>query len=592
MSLTNKVAQFDADSDLVNAWVHGGPTTSITTDSGSVRSPAKLIADLNASINLDAEGILAQSTAQAEAAEDSAIAAAASEAGAAASAASVGALALSTGSGKVGHIGSGAGAVATTVGEALERRVNVARFMSAAQIADVKSGAALLDVTSALQKAADGGGHIDLLDGTYLVSSPVVISVAGTTFGGGGVWATKFKASPSFAGSAMVIMGNKSVSTVTLAASLDGLLLDCNSVAGLGGIEFYGLRDGSYLRNVYVYHCKATAVYSNIAGNGTGLATGVMSQGVLLENVFSVTFDVLSNIEIFSLNGLFETTVINCKALGGGRDLDDGVVGFGVGRVSQSRGVRLINCSAGNMGNSSSLTNIGIRYGDYANNCSDQFTTLENIYGVGVHFGGVTTNCTLCNSLDPRVFSVATADLLDPVYRFERAGACNAGPVVAYNNGKVWFHFLAPGFNNYGTIQAGLDSTTIQAGGSIVNFDAASSPSNAVYGLTSASGGSKQRVFYSKSGQGYEFFDNKSSFEFLTTGSAFRMGEPDRFAIKDSTGGALIDVYRDAGVKKIGFFGSAPVAKPTVTGAKGGNAAITSLLSQLAAYGLIVDSTT
>lgn len=60
MSLTNKVAQFDADSDLVNEWVHGGPTTSITTDSGPVRSPAKLIADLNTSINIEADGILAQ----------------------------------------------------------------------------------------------------------------------------------------------------------------------------------------------------------------------------------------------------------------------------------------------------------------------------------------------------------------------------------------------------------------------------------------------------------------------------------------------------------------------------------------------------
>lgn len=42
----------------------------------------------------------------------------------------------------------------------------------------------------------------------------------------------------------------------------------------------------------------------------------------------------------------------------------------------------------------------------------------------------------------------------------------------------------------------------------------------------------------------------------------------------------------------LGFFGTAPVAKPTVTGAKGGNAALTSLLSALAAMGLITDSTT
>lgn len=42
----------------------------------------------------------------------------------------------------------------------------------------------------------------------------------------------------------------------------------------------------------------------------------------------------------------------------------------------------------------------------------------------------------------------------------------------------------------------------------------------------------------------------------------------------------------------LGFFGTAPIAKPTVTGAKGGNAALTSLLTQLAALGLVTDSTT
>jgi hypothetical protein len=42
----------------------------------------------------------------------------------------------------------------------------------------------------------------------------------------------------------------------------------------------------------------------------------------------------------------------------------------------------------------------------------------------------------------------------------------------------------------------------------------------------------------------------------------------------------------------IGFNGSAPVGKPTVTGSKGANAALTSLLTALASYGLLVDSST
>jgi hypothetical protein len=42
----------------------------------------------------------------------------------------------------------------------------------------------------------------------------------------------------------------------------------------------------------------------------------------------------------------------------------------------------------------------------------------------------------------------------------------------------------------------------------------------------------------------------------------------------------------------LGFFAATPVAKPTVTGAKGGNAALASLLTQLVSLGLITDSST
>jgi hypothetical protein len=40
----------------------------------------------------------------------------------------------------------------------------------------------------------------------------------------------------------------------------------------------------------------------------------------------------------------------------------------------------------------------------------------------------------------------------------------------------------------------------------------------------------------------------------------------------------------------LGFYGTAATTKKTVTGSRGGNAALASLLTQLAAYGLITDS--
>ena len=42
--------------------------------------------------------------------------------------------------------------------------------------------------------------------------------------------------------------------------------------------------------------------------------------------------------------------------------------------------------------------------------------------------------------------------------------------------------------------------------------------------------------------------------------------------------------------EKIGFYGATPVTRPTVTGSRGGNAALASLLTQLANLGLITDS--
>jgi hypothetical protein len=46
------------------------------------------------------------------------------------------------------------------------------------------------------------------------------------------------------------------------------------------------------------------------------------------------------------------------------------------------------------------------------------------------------------------------------------------------------------------------------------------------------------------------------------------------------------------GANTLGFFGSAPIVKRTVTGSRGGNAALASLLTALAATGFLTDSTT
>jgi hypothetical protein len=48
----------------------------------------------------------------------------------------------------------------------------------------------------------------------------------------------------------------------------------------------------------------------------------------------------------------------------------------------------------------------------------------------------------------------------------------------------------------------------------------------------------------------------------------------------------------DGAANKVGFYGAAAASRPTVTGSRGGNAALASLLSALATLGLITDGTT
>ncbi|UCV26784.1 hypothetical protein [Ferribacterium limneticum] len=64
------------------------------------------------------------------------------------------------------------------------------------------------------------------------------------------------------------------------------------------------------------------------------------------------------------------------------------------------------------------------------------------------------------------------------------------------------------------------------------------------------------------------------------------------FAVLTANDFMPLNITEVAGEAVIGFFEAAPVAQPTVSGSRGGNAALASLLTALASLGLIVNSTT
>lgn len=70
---------------------------------------------------------------------------------------------------------------------------------------------------------------------------------------------------------------------------------------------------------------------------------------------------------------------------------------------------------------------------------------------------------------------------------------------------------------------------------------------------------------------------------------AFSGASSDLLTLEDSANVVKFRVAKDGA---LGFNGSAAIAKPAVTGSRGGNAALASLLTALASYGLITDSST
>ena len=73
-------------------------------------------------------------------------------------------------------------------------------------------------------------------------------------------------------------------------------------------------------------------------------------------------------------------------------------------------------------------------------------------------------------------------------------------------------------------------------------------------------------------------------------------GSADDFEISQSSGEVFVNVGGTKALRvsggALGFFNTSPVAKPTITGSKGGNVALGNLLTNLAGLGLITDSTT
>lgn len=177
-----------------------------------------------------------------------------------------------------------------------------------------------------------------------------------------------------------------------------------------------------------------------------------------------------------------------------------------------------------------------------------------------------------------------------------------AGTLTELNTGSGWL--LARnvitggnGFDSVNPAQSAFAPLNIQttAGGFSVNGNVVADASTALMlaGTQTASGlktfGAGLKVAGGTFEQAKVYRD--ASLGLVLGGFA---GSTNHMTFTDSAGTGIFNL-RSGGAffaGNIGFFNSAPAAKPTITGSRGGNAALASLLTGLASLGLITNSTT
>lgn len=273
------------------------------------------------------------------------------------------------------------------------------------------------DSTVAIQAAMDAGGTVWLPKGTYKISAPLTRSTTGLVLQGAGIDATIIIADSGFTGASMFTLGNKNGTAECRQISMRDILVDCDGNADCG-VELYGLRDGSTFESVYIWKIRKFGLRTGWTNTGVG-APGTMNQGLLFNNVqvLGESAAPVTDGAYYDLSGLYESTFINCKALGYDNSVHTNVDGWRIGGVAtaglgdaDAQGVRLINCSVGN------LYGTGIRgvfFGATFWSSADAMT-CENVEGTTFAFEQAKSTGTVADQYSPAYCSVNAPRMYNP----------------------------------------------------------------------------------------------------------------------------------------------------------------------------------
>lgn len=205
------------------------------------------------------------------------------------------------------------------------------------------------------------------------------------------------------------------------------------------------------------------------------------------------------------------------------------------------------------------------------------------------------------------------SDSINPVFEIQdnspgqaRTGAFNFLNSAASARGQLAYLFASDAMriNTAGTTALYIDSSQLvglgtATPGTRLHVFHTNATTNAVDNLqiishdtsgTAAAGFGSALAFRLESSTTSDQDAARMKVEWVTATHASRAARGTLSAFYTSTERTCIQWEANATVALVGFLGTAPVAKQTVTGSRGGNAALASLLTALATFGLITDS--
>lgn len=289
----------------------------------------------------------------------------------------------------VGVILGSLGTVARSLLDKLRERPTVFDYMTQAQRDDCSSNTASMDVSDAVQKAFNSGVGL-FPPGSFKLSKKITTPINLAIIGAGGR-RTTILAAENFNGDTVFECGSPTVLYGVPSVSASGLVIDLQGNVD-AGITCYGLQDGSTFDQVYIRGIRKYGVRTRWSVSGS---TYLMNEGLMFTNCHVLSRNdggAVANGAYWDLSGLYESTLINCKALGydarGASHTN--VDGFRIGGVNtpglvdaDCQGIRLYNCSAANF---IGLGNRALFFGNVFSSSADA-PTIENVQGKAIVFG-------------------------------------------------------------------------------------------------------------------------------------------------------------------------------------------------------------